>query len=278
MTGRRSHGCSPGSAAVNFGRKPDIQAKARQDGPVDLSGVGAIAAAAVAALGIPAALAVGRWQMRAAIDAVQATAISDREQWRRSLRREACVQFLTATSEFDRIDSDRLDAEATEQAFTDAEAAIEGAHHRATEAYYILRIEAPDLSDPALRLLHAARQRAIGAVRSARSWQAEGVLRQLESESNPDMPSVRGALTNLMLAGGLPGVTPEEVERRRGQMMAAHFHALGLLNGLGVLTETQIRALMDAKKNPVWASELLKTLREARDAFLAAVHSTLNST
>lgn len=39
----------------------------RHDLSMDLQGIGAIAAAAVTAVGIPAALLVGRWQTRAAI-------------------------------------------------------------------------------------------------------------------------------------------------------------------------------------------------------------------
>lgn len=40
---------------------------------MDQEGIGAVAAAAVAALGVPAAVLVGRWQMRAALRAAEET-------------------------------------------------------------------------------------------------------------------------------------------------------------------------------------------------------------
>ncbi|MEU7425789.1 hypothetical protein [Streptomyces sp. NPDC040750] len=85
---------------------------------MDLQGIGALAAAAVAAVGIPAAMLVGRWQMRAAIqaaeeagragiaqaeatyraalDAVRVEAGNAHAHWRRSLRREAYSELLLA--------------------------------------------------------------------------------------------------------------------------------------------------------------------------------------
>ncbi|MFF4567158.1 hypothetical protein [Streptomyces sp. NPDC001435] len=82
---------------------------------MDLQGIGAISASAVAALGIPIAVMVGRWQMRgasesaragvaqaeatyrAALDAVRAETSATYVQWRRSTQREAYVAFLLAS-------------------------------------------------------------------------------------------------------------------------------------------------------------------------------------
>ncbi|WP_433887798.1 hypothetical protein [Streptomyces sp. CA-111067] len=92
---------------------------------MDLVGVGAIAAAATTAVGIPAAILVGRWQMRAGLrsaeagmaqaeatgraaiaeaeatyratlDAVRAQASAEHSQWLRGVRRDAYVAFLLA--------------------------------------------------------------------------------------------------------------------------------------------------------------------------------------
>lgn len=85
---------------------------------MDLAGVGAISAAAVAALGVPAAVLVGRWQRRgalraaeetgragiaqaqstykAALDAVRTEAEAAHLQWRRGIRRDAYAGFLLA--------------------------------------------------------------------------------------------------------------------------------------------------------------------------------------
>jgi hypothetical protein len=83
---------------------------------MDLAGIGALAAAAVAALGIPTTLVLGRWQLRgalrgaeetaraglaqadasyrAALDAVRAQGQNDHLQWRRGVQREAYAAFL----------------------------------------------------------------------------------------------------------------------------------------------------------------------------------------
>ncbi|WP_189764221.1 hypothetical protein [Streptomyces xanthochromogenes] len=85
---------------------------------MDLEGIGAVAAASVAGIGIPAAVLVGRWQMkaalrtadattragqpqaqaayRAALDAVRAQANATHVQQRRAHRREAYASFLLA--------------------------------------------------------------------------------------------------------------------------------------------------------------------------------------
>lgn len=74
---------------------------------MDLAGIGAVAAAAVAAVGIPAAVLVGRWQARAgiaqaeasyraALDAVRASGGEAHAQWLRSTRREAYAALLLA--------------------------------------------------------------------------------------------------------------------------------------------------------------------------------------
>lgn len=110
---------------------------------MDVAGISAIAAASAAAIGVPAALLVGRWQLkgalaqaeqtgiagvaaaqeaaragiaqaessyRAALDAVQAQANSTREQWVRGVQRDAYAAFLVATSQV-RDASDRMQHE-----------------------------------------------------------------------------------------------------------------------------------------------------------------------
>ncbi|WP_329187582.1 hypothetical protein [Streptomyces sp. NBC_01428] len=260
-----------------MGKKRDKVALASENERVDLSGIGAIAAAAVAALGIPAALVVGRWQMRAAIDVVRATAVSDREQWRRSLRREAGVQFLVVTAEFERLDRDRLDADRTEANFKAVETAIKEIHRRATEAYYVLRIEAPDLSDQAMRLLDAAHWNASSEVRAARERQAKDALEQLESESHADMPNIRRMFEAYVRASLYPQFTQAEVQWRNGQMMAASYALNSGLRSLSRLTKVQVDSLMHGLHNPIDLLRREHALQVARDAFVAAIHSELNA-
>ncbi|MFI1734217.1 hypothetical protein ACH40E_34415 [Streptomyces acidicola] len=78
---------------------------------MDLQGIGATASAAVALVGIPAAVLVGRWNARAireqadaALTAAQDQARANQEHWRRQLRRDAYADFLKAAGEVIRID------------------------------------------------------------------------------------------------------------------------------------------------------------------------------
>jgi hypothetical protein len=87
---------------------------------MDLEGIGAISAAVAAALGVSAAVVVGRWQMRAALrvaeetghagiaqaestyraalDAVRSEADAAHQQWRRGIQRDAYAGFLLAVT------------------------------------------------------------------------------------------------------------------------------------------------------------------------------------
>jgi hypothetical protein len=89
---------------------------------VDLQGIGAIAAAVIAAIGIPSALIIGRWQMRAALRTAEETGraelaqaessyraaldagraqAQDTHSRRRSVRRDAYTSLLIASHQLD---------------------------------------------------------------------------------------------------------------------------------------------------------------------------------
>lgn len=87
---------------------------------MDLQGIGAVSAAAVALISVPASMLVGHWQMKAALrtaeaanqaglaqaesayhaalDAVSAQADAALLQWRRGIQREAYASFLLAAN------------------------------------------------------------------------------------------------------------------------------------------------------------------------------------
>lgn len=104
--------------------RDDVEPQRRRlghDRRMDSEGISTLVAAGVAVIGIPTALAVGRWQLRgalraadattragiaqaeasyrAALDAVRATATESQAQWLRGVRREAYAAFLLACSE-----------------------------------------------------------------------------------------------------------------------------------------------------------------------------------
>ncbi|MFF8653217.1 hypothetical protein [Streptomyces huasconensis] len=258
----------------HFRETPDSAPVPRQYERVDLSGIGAIAAAGVAALGIPAALAVGRWQMRGAVEAVRETAVSDQEQWRRSLRREASVQFLLAIAELDRFDADQL-AGGPAEAIESAGAAIEAAHRRSTEAYYVLLIESPPLSDLALRLMNAARARACAEVRDAGEIRALAKMEEFSAELGPEiMQEVDSALARLyhLYLDPQPGDLLWSPEH--GRRMEAARRALVKL---GRLSRAEIDALISiATRRDEETRTLRQGAEEAREAFVNAVRAALS--
>ncbi|GAO09846.1 putative membrane protein [Streptomyces lydicamycinicus] len=147
---------------------------------MDSQGIGAIAAASVAAVGVPAALLVGRWQMKAAVrsadetgragvaqaeatarsgiqqaeatykaavDAVRTEASAAQRQWRREVQREAYATFLLALQRFV-IASERLLKESEdapgEERMAELMAAFADAEQAMLSATVIVELEGPD--------------------------------------------------------------------------------------------------------------------------------------
>ncbi|MET4924239.1 hypothetical protein P3L51_18070 [Streptomyces sp. PSRA5] len=143
---------------------------------MDLERIGALATAAIAAVGIPTTLVLGRWQLRgalrgaeetaraglaqadasyrAALDAVRAQGQNDHLQWRRGIQRDAYATFLqsvlsytdTARNNFggsiSRLDETRNHITALKALETDMS-------HRA----WVVRLEGPDgVADAAITL------------------------------------------------------------------------------------------------------------------------------
>ncbi|MGP3923894.1 hypothetical protein [Streptomyces sp. 8N616] len=136
---------------------------------MDLQGIGAMAAAGVALIGVPAALVVGRWQLnaavrnaeatsraglaqaesayRAAVDAVQAEANAAHVQWRRGVQREAYVAFLLAVHHV-KVAYERLVLDSEElqplSVLREREGAIESALADVKKTQTIIELEGPD--------------------------------------------------------------------------------------------------------------------------------------
>ncbi|MGW6286359.1 hypothetical protein [Streptomyces sp. NPDC055107] len=131
---------------------------------MDLQGVGALAAAGVAAASAPVVLIVGRWQLRAtlraaeaaqragieqaqatyraALDAVGAQAAASLDQWRRGTQREAYSAFLLAAHQIDDA-SGRLVAESSTEpsTLTAHQAEIGRARTALSAAYVVVDLE-----------------------------------------------------------------------------------------------------------------------------------------
>ncbi|MEU1273487.1 hypothetical protein [Streptomyces sp. NPDC005799] len=133
---------------------------------MNLEGIGAISAAAVAAIGIPTALIVGRWQLkgalrtaeeagrvgiaqaessyRGALDAVRTEANNAHSQWRRGIRRDAYAAFLVATTRAVQAASalprERLSAA---EDLTTPQAALRIARNELNATFWVVKLEGP---------------------------------------------------------------------------------------------------------------------------------------
>lgn len=125
---------------------------------MDIQGVAAVAASAVAAVGIPSTLLIGRWQLRAAlkaadathhagltqaeatykaaVDAVRAQSDSAHDHWRRGVRREAWSAFLLASEDVTGQARDILDGAGARDELVSARRALR-------RALVVLELEGP---------------------------------------------------------------------------------------------------------------------------------------
>lgn len=275
---------------------------------MDLAGIGAIAAAGVAAVGIPAALLVGRWQLkgqlkgaeatqeasvraaeeaarvgvaqaeatyRAALDAVRATAAANHGQWRRTVRRDAYVQLVLAATEVERLSLPENESATTTEAVKAAEAAVDEALHRVDTAYYVVRLESRELNDMALELVRSAQHYAWGKRKWAAYLRAKSVLDEIEAFTRAVLSEVSDALGRLHeVAHALPSE-----ERRTPEVDSAKRDAERALSRVPQLSEQHIEDLVTMQV--WWVEPPVHRRRDrliiARGRFLVAAHDDLNA-
>ncbi|MFC6061195.1 hypothetical protein [Streptomyces ochraceiscleroticus] len=187
---------------------------------MDLEGIGAIAAAGVALIGIPATVLIGRWQTkaalrtaeatseagltqaksayRAALDAVRAEANAARLQWRRGIQREAYASFLLAAHRVTEV-GERFVAENEEELPADrlaaGKAAIDDAFAALKEAQTIIELEGPDgVAAPAAGMANAVQ---VMATHLSKQAVYERALHRLGRMTDDPSPSVRTAAIRL---------------------------------------------------------------------------------
>lgn len=218
---------------------------------MDLEGVGAVSAAAVAALGLPAAVVVGRWQMRgalraaeetgragiaqaestyrAALDAVRTEADAAHLQWRRGIRRDAYAGFLLSMTRCvqaaEALPRGRLEES---QVLSAAEDAVTQAKNDLSAALWVVKLEGPPVVADSAENVSSLTYKLVQALaRKAEFHRAASTLHHL-SLSNPIAAELDAALMGLSVtvdetgynAGPRPGVAPppevtEGVERAR---------------------------------------------------------------
>jgi hypothetical protein len=191
---------------------------------MDLEGVGALSAAGVALIGIPAALLVGRWQLRvalraaeatseagiaqaesvyrAALDTVRAEASAAHVQWRRGIQREAYAAFLLAIHRLrevgERFVADNEEELPAERIATGKTAADE-ALAALKAAQTIIELEGPDdVAAPAAVMTDAAQLMAMHLRAQALYERAWGKLsRAAENPSTGVSDPAQGLLQAL---------------------------------------------------------------------------------
>ncbi|MEH0402831.1 hypothetical protein ACFY7V_03330 [[Kitasatospora] papulosa] len=248
--------------------------------------LGDIATLSAATAAVAASIVVGRWQLRgalsqannayrAALDAVTAAADRNHDHWRRSVQRDAYVQFLVATGEVEQVryPLHEEDIAALRGQQESAQAALD----RATSAFYILRLESPDLSQTASDLLAEVQK----YTRAQRAWagylRAQIVMAAVEEETGTRLTGQRRALERLRLANEAP--PSENSEDWHHERVIAFTLARDSLSQVQRLTRQHIQDLTN------WTDEggthplvMLNTVKESREQFLNAARRRLDAT
>ncbi|OAH13436.1 hypothetical protein [Streptomyces jeddahensis] len=192
---------------------------------MDLEGIGALSAAAVALIGIPASILIGRWQTkaalrtseatseaglaqaasayRAALDAVRAEANAAHLQWRRGIQREAYASFLLAANRVKEVGERFVmdnEEDLSGESIRAGKAAIDDALATLKAAQTIIELEGPDdVAAPAAGMTDAAQVMAYYLGKRATYERAWGKLGRLMSDQSPSVSAsaVRGRFVTL---------------------------------------------------------------------------------
>ncbi|MGW1606036.1 hypothetical protein [Streptomyces eurythermus] len=248
---------------------------------MDLEGIGAIAAAAVGAIGVLAAVVVGRWNLRAmlraadrtyqgALGAAVATASGNHEQWRRTVRRDAYVQLLLAASEAERLVLPHDEAATTPEAVRATETALLDMRHRMETAYFVVRLESAELDVEAAALTRAGKAFAAGKEQWAAYRRAHSVLERMRGEPHDVHTEIREAVNRLRQVSRAAHTDPEADE------FGALLDAQQALSLVPELNDSHIDAIILTSRSPVNLHRLEQEFTEARRKFLEAAHADLD--
>ncbi|GGP59806.1 hypothetical protein GCM10010278_41050 [Streptomyces melanogenes] len=193
---------------------------------MDLEGVGALSAAAVTLIGIPASVLIGRWQLRAtlrtaeatseaglaqaasayraALDAVRAGEEAAHLQWRRSTQREAYASFLLSANRVRDL-GERFAMENTEalsaESIRSGKSSLEDALVALKEAQTIIELEGPDsVAAPAAGMARAAEITGYHLRKQAIYERAWGKLGRIFDAELPDVSSTAARLLEALSA------------------------------------------------------------------------------
>lgn len=273
-----------------------------------------MSAAAVALIGIPATMLIGRWQMkaalrtaeatseaglaqaesayRAALDAVRAEANAAHLQWRRGIQREAYASFLLSANGVPEL-GERFVLESSEdlpaEHFRSGKASIDDALAALKAAQTIIELEGPDdVAAPAAVMVHAAQTMSYHFGKQALYESALGKLIRMTGAAGPDAD---GPAEDLFRALGtlrrghtsfLSGAD-EPIGQSSTDTRAAETACLNSWNALphGALDEDEFRSLVEGfrSQSPLLDSSYLdasQSFKEAEIRFVRAAKIELH--
>ncbi|MFI0155877.1 hypothetical protein [Streptomyces lydicus] len=283
---------------------------------MDLEGVGAIAAALVAAVGIPATVLVGRWQMRAALRSADATSqaglaqaqatyqaaleqavtqsTAAHAQWRRGIRRDVWSAFLLAIEDA---------VSAGHSALTGASEDLIAARRTVKTSVVVLELEGPPRVVSAAKALRRTCNDYLelveGDLLASRAWHAlqtaaDDERANLTDDTGTPVSDAHSALSTLAtLMDGLRisvgtqqvwGFDPDnEPEAAHERIERAYAAAADALDACPSIPSSQVHTLLqDAAHGGRFEmvcqqDDHLRFLEDARTAFLDAAHQYLEA-
>ncbi|MFJ8768259.1 hypothetical protein [Streptomyces clavifer] len=234
-------------------------------------GVAAILAALIAVAGVALGLFGARWQARsmreqanAAIEAVRAQGRDQNAQWRRTVRRDAWVEYLSAVDEL-RLSAGVVAGHLADEELPEADLALEGTHSRsvnAADAYRKIELEGPEeivskgyaLQGSMVNTIFELEQ-ALTAARSMRVLQEAAEREQQEVPSDRDQP-IAAILSSLHELQAMDSQDPGRTQH--GQQLDLQIITLGLLSA------TDAGALLFTYSQQLSLSEALERLPHGR--------------
>ncbi|WP_159046990.1 hypothetical protein [Streptomyces sp. XY66] len=271
---------------------------------MDFEGIGALSAAVVAAVAIPASVLVGRWQMkaalrtaeatseaglaqaesayRAALDAVRAQANAAHLQWRRGIQRDAYASFLLAANRVQELGEGFVrdnESDLSPETIRAGKNALDDALVSLKAAQTVIELEGPDdVAAPAAGMTDAAQMIGYQLGKQATYERAWGKLGRMLDES----ADVSAAAERLMEAlAGLRSNGPSEQDEPTGRSTRSCSDARSALPP-GTLDDDEFRALLEGwtSRPPTFSSSYLDAVqrfREKEERFVRAAKIELHA-
>ncbi|MEU0345159.1 hypothetical protein ABZ092_41095 [Streptomyces bobili] len=268
---------------------------------MDLEGIGALSAAVVALIGIPASMLIGRWQTKAALrgaeatseaglaqaesayrsalDAVRAEANAAHLQWRRGIQREAYASFLLAANRVKELGERFVmdnEEDLSAESIRVGKASIDDALTTLKAAQTIIELEGPeDVAAPAAGMANAAQTMGYYLGKQAIYERAWGKLGRIMDDQSSDVSATAVDLMHALAdLGRLRSAASSGADEPNGQSShdarAAERSCRSAWNALphGALNDEEFSALLEGwwSRPPTSSSSYLDAIRQFGEA------------